>query len=382
MRIGICVLSILIGAGATAVPAAAAGDWDGFHPTCGAPGDLVYVQGRDLDLGSDVRFQGVPAEVIRARAGTLLCRVPVLGLHPRARITVDGVAHPDRFHVLPAGTPVVHAASARIASSGQMLLLYGRRLRGGDLVLMDDAGEVRARAPVTGGDRAVAVRVPYDLAYGPYVLGVATRPGGVPRDASLPIEIRPRERRELITIEEGALWPGRRITCVGNGLGPLGSCRLHWRADHGTEQSGLGWCNGFDRITTIVPEALPVGLWHDLRVEWLDGRVQTFGRVRLRAPDTPTTWALDVDHATQGGVVGLTNHPPGGLDRLPEVLVRRDGRDRPATLLARHAGGLGHGRAWLVRLPATLETGAHRVLVRLSAGSADAGSLRIDTKPR
>ena len=71
----VLTVGLLLLAGLWATPGLAV-EIDGCHPPCGAPGDLVYVQGKGFSDPPVVTLQGHRADVVRCGREALVCRVP------------------------------------------------------------------------------------------------------------------------------------------------------------------------------------------------------------------------------------------------------------------------------------------------------------------
>lgn len=350
---------------------------DGIHPTAGAPGDRVYVQAAGLRADAEVLFGARRASIVRASESALICRVP-RGLAPGpVRVVVDGRVCRDAFAVLVSGSPVVHGISASVLPPGRTLLLYGRRLGGGEAQLVDARGVVAARAGVVGGRRVVAMHVSSGLAAGHYAVRVVNA-AGISDDESAPsVEVRAARLRSFHSVGGSLVCPGRHVVCRGTDLARLGSCELRWENGDGTASTGVGWSNGYDRITTLVPLRLETERWHRLQLVTRSGVRGDLCRVFVRAAEIPHRLELDVDAADPGERVGLRGMGRSGLGGIPRLALQRGATEIFARTLYRHPGGLGHARSWIVQLPGDLEGAIHRLQVRIEETWAEAGILRV-----
>ena len=377
MRLSMRLIPFLIAVVAMPFARASDGRPDGFHPARGAVGDLVYVQGKGIGADSEILLGEKRAPIVRAGMDALVCRVPEGVAAGRVRVTVDEHALPDPFLAMARGRPVVHGASADVATPGQTLLLFGRRLGGGKVALLDEQGAPVARVPAVGGRRVVAVQLPVAISPGWYHLRLTNHAGLSTQDDAHELEIRAPGLRHFRAVQDGPACPGRRIVCRGAELATLGSCELRWAAGDGRVTSATGWSNGHDLITTVVPRVLPADRWYGLRLAPPGGEADTLGRVFVEAPDLPERLELAATDGVEGGVAELRGAGFSGLGAVPQVILGREQRRILSRTLYRHPGGLGHGRAWLVRLPDALDAGDYRVTVRLRDILVDAGSLRV-----
>lgn len=75
--------------------------------------------------------------------------------------------------------------------------------------------------------------------------------------------------------------------------------------------------------------------------------------------------------------MGIQGVPGAGLGGWPLVVLTRGESEAEAQTLYFHPGGLGHGRSWVVRLPASLEEGDYCVRVRVLGECLEAGALHV-----
>lgn len=372
-------LGFLFGAfvAGAATAAAAPAEVDGFHPTIGAPGDLVYLQGRDLGPAARVAFGAQVADVVRATDEVLVCRVPE-GLGERSvRLAVGGWGLRERFLVVANGRPVIHGVSASAATAGQTILVHGRRLGGGVGEFIDMEGAVAGSTPVIGGRRVVAIRVPVDVVPGPYRLRITNGTGLSTSWSSPSIQICACDRRRVFTARRSRVCPGQRATFTGTDLGPPGTCEVQWLHSDGGVCRALGWSNGYDRITVIVPHTLRVNQWHQLALAPPGGHARGVNRVFAEEAAVPFRLEIDAPVAAPRATLGIQGMSPCGLGDAPTVFLTRGAFQLPARVLYLHPGGLGHGRSWVVRLPDGCEEGDHTVSVRVGGSILNAGTLRI-----
>lgn len=377
MRLAILGLACLLWMAAVTDAAAAPAGVDGFHPTSGAGGDLVYVQGRGLGGSPTVSFNGHPAAIVRASPEALLCRVPAgLAVGP-AWVTVGEERLHERFLVLADGGPVIHGISATVATPGQVMLLHGRRLGGGqvDFLHAHDGGGGSARA--LGGQRVVTIRVPLGLVAGRYRLRLTNARGLNTPPSSPVVDVRVPGPRLVFTVRGGTVRPGQCVTYRGVNVGPLGTCGvLFARGDEGVA-AVPGWSNGYDAITVVVPYALGVDDWHQVRIAVPGEDARAVSRVFALPATSSPRLTLDSETASSGGTLGVQGMPASGLGGWPRVvLTRHDVRVQARTLYF-HPGGLGHGRAWVVRLPDELEPAAYAVSVEVGERAFAVGSVRV-----
>ena len=377
---------ILLVLAAAAAPARAA-EVDGHHPPCGAPGDLVYVQGARLAPQPVVTLGGVRAEVVRARAGALLCRVPPGLEEGPVELRVDGAPAPGVFHALAPGRPVVHGLSAALGTRGQALLVHGRRLHHGHAAFVDAAGRTAATVGVVGGRRAVVLRVPETLDPGPYTVVLLNGDGLSTGPCSPRFEVVLAHGPELCALQPvGAMpsrtaGPGQRIRCVGTDLGPRGPCRVRWRDRHGAVVERRGASNGYDAVLTRVPGELRAGEPYDVEIELGDGAATPALSWTPAVPDAPGTATAVPSSLPAGGLVSVRGTGLSArVDAVRAELSSPDGA-AAAALVYRHPGGPGHGAAWILRLPEELAAGEYDLTVAAGERSLPPVGIRVAEQP-
>lgn len=381
------ILSLTLLALWVAPSVAWAADVDGFHPPCGAPGDRVYVQGSDFTPRPVVTFGGVEAEVVRTGVDVLLCRVPRGLAEGPVELQVDGAPAPHRFQTRAAGKPVIHGLGAAAGTGGQSVLIYGRRLQRGRVAFLDAKGSAVARVPVVGGRRAGMLLLPETLPPGHYVL-VLTNGDGLSTGACSPrIEVAVAGAPELWVIHptDAALShsasAGQRVRCLGTNLGPAGPCRVGWTDRHGVRSESRGLADGYGSVRTAVPGALTSGEPYDVVVELANGESTapvTWTPGKRTKPDavtaTPSTMPAGCAFALQG--VGLD----GSIDDVRAALTSEHGTVG-LDVVVHHPGGLGHGAAWILRVPPGISEGEYEVSLHLGDRGVARTSLRVAQSP-
>lgn len=381
---GLSIFAVLFAL--TAGPAWAA-EIDGYHPPCCAPGDLFYVQGVHFTERPVVTLGDQRVEVIRRRAGALLCRVPQELAEGRVELRVDGARAPVAFEVLAPGRPVVHGLSATVGTRGQAVLGHGRRLQGGRVSFVNPQGGVAATVDLEGGRRAVVLRVPPTLAPGTYTLVFTNGNGLTTGECSPRFEVVGSGEPALCAIHPAGAIPsripaaGQRIRCVGTDLGPMGRCRVHWTDATGGRTTAWGRSNGYDVVRLSVPARLKGGEPYEVTVELRNGKVTpavAWTPARGPAPSAPT---IDPPVGPPGCCLAVQAADLFAYGTAFQVKLSSPRGTQVADLVYRHPGGLGHGAAWIVRPPDDLAEGAYKLTLRAANRTSAAATYRVAEVP-
>ncbi len=174
--------------------------------------------------------------------------------------------------------------------------------------------------------------------------------------------------------------PGQRVTYQGMNLGPLGSCEVQFVRPDESLVAAPAWSNGYDAITVVVPYTLGVDDWHQVKIAPSGEGARAVSRVFALSATAVSRLTLDAKTVASGGTLGIQGMPASGLGGWPRVVLTRSGVSVEARTLYLHPGGLGHGRAWVVRLPDGLDAGDYAVSVDVGGRVVPAGGVRVEAR--
>lgn len=358
---------------------------DGCHPPCGAPGDVVYVQGSGFTDPPTVTLGGRRAEVLRSGENALLCRVPDGLPEGVAALRVDGHLARLAFQALSAGRPVVHGLSTATGTPGQTVFVHGRRLQAGAVLFLDRRQHAAGSAPLVGGTRAATFRIPDDLAPAVYRLVLTNGEHRHTGPCSPTLEVVAPGKPEVYAIHPARAIPSRSATpgecveLVGADLGPAGSCRVRWKGGDGRLLTVPARSNGYDRVKTTVPLSLRPGV--PAEVALASGVV--IPSLPYEPPPIPDPVIVTLEPATgpPGSCVAVRG---SGLPRRAgELVVELIGSasTHRAEVLYGCPGGLGGGSAWYVRIPEDLRDAEYEVRVRVGSRVSEPAPWRVTDRP-
>ena len=302
---------------------ALAADAPTFKPGCGAPGDPVLIAGADFGEDPVVEFDGVEAEVLRAGKDRILVLVPEdtdLGV---VDVTVDGDLADGDFTVVEAGSPVVYRQSAEKVTPGTSIVLFGRRLGGGEARFVDSSGSVAATVEPRGGRMVIVVKTPGDLDAGDYTLEIENKDGLDTGDCSPEITVVDAGDAEITAIDPEAALPGDAVTIQGTDLTPRGPCKVVWTDASGDDLTSIGYSNGYDEIRTWVPFKAAAGEDYEVAVKLRAGDETNSLDYTLGTPGAPEIIKVDPDTAPAGGVFRIYGEDLFVVGSRPVVTLTR-----------------------------------------------------------
>ena len=360
---------------------AAAQEIDGFWPGCGAPGDKVLIHGADFADDPAVSIGGTAAQVLRSRDDAIVCLVPDDLVPGAATLTIDGDDAVDDFLVLAEGTPVVYRLSTDAGPEGLHVYVFGRRLHGGQVAFVDDAGATQAEVDLEGGWRCSVFEVPAGLALGTYTLVFTNADALDTFDCPISFEVVEAGDPTLVSLDPELVPPGQHVVCEGTDLTPHGFCRVTWTAADGETIERHGFSNGYDRVFTSVPNQAVAGATYDVSIQLHDGTVTNAISYVIGERGAPELARIDPDAGPTGAVFALSgeNLVASGLE--PTVEFDDGTTVTEAEVQFAMPGFFGRGGVVVATVPDGLADGEYAVTLTLDGVESNALTYTVGALP-